>query len=1021
MSTDIVSSLKKHFGFTSFRPGQAEAIESLLKCRHTLVVMPTGSGKSLVYQLAALHLPGITLVISPLIALMKDQVDSLERRNISATFINSTLSSSEQSQRLKSLVTGCYRIIYIAPERLRSNQFIHALQHQKVSLLAVDEAHCISEWGHDFRPDYLHIAQFRAVLGNPLTTALTATATPQVQDDIARLLDLTPVQRVVTGFNRPNLALEVRYITDSTSRLRALKELLTNPGEGATIIYTGTRRDAEEVADFVSTVVGSKALHYHAGLPTEDRTRIQDEFMSGDLSIVAATNAFGMGIDRPDVRQVIHYALPGSLEAYYQEAGRAGRDELPAKAVLLYSPEDRALQEWFIENSTITTEDLRLLFETLHPKSDRQESITMSDISTLTGMQEVKARVGLAVLERAGVLEHQGDEGMRMRVKLHGWKAPEIHEALKSQQKHQAHRKTQLEHMIAYAESNVCRRGIILKHFGDAGPAEAAICCDNCQARQPAHVAANDIDTLSQSERVALIILDTAHRLRNDVGSEKLTQILRGSKAKDILKFHYDKNTYYGRLAVFSHVKLQGMIHQLIELRYFKVVGGKYPVLHLTPQGEAALRTKTAIPLKIPQIQKQQLPPNITRTIIECVRAIPGKLTRSGVAKLLIGSKSGRLEDLRSNPFFNKLSGYHRYEILGYIDRMLANGQLTKNESGYLTLGNKDTVPSPSKKASENIIQHIVALGDDGSIESIPELIIHLQSGDGNVRRLAASALGKIPDKRSTQPLIELLSREEKHQVRQYAVKALGKIRDKTAAPILQTIMNNPQEKEYTRVAARNALKRLEITGETKTDSTDPHQTQLHPDDPIAAFLSRSHPRQLPGPWDAGWALGFHSQFTGANWKRSDAGELAYRLKYQDDLSVLPKLVEQAAALIADHPELAQVDAIVPVPPSTPRLHDPVSSFAKALSTRFGLAYLPVLVKSRQTSPQKELHTLAQKRKNVAGAFELQLSIRGKRLLVVDDLFDSGATLEEIYHLLQRVGATKVCVLTLTRTIHSDA
>ena len=516
MTTNLISSLELHFGFKSFRPGQEEAIQSLLAGQNTLVVMPTGSGKSLVFQMAALHLTGITLVISPLIALMKDQVDSLERRSISATYINSTLTGSEQSQRLKNLGSGKYAIVYVAPERLRSTQFMDCLQDQKISLLAVDESHCISEWGHDFRPDYLHIVQFRSAFGNPLTAALTATATPKVQDDIVRLLGLSQMQRVVTGFNRPNLALEVRYTPDQTARLKALQELLAKRDGGATIIYTGTRRDAEEVSEFVSIVVGIRAQHYHAGLPSEERTRIQDEFMAGDLSIVAATNAFGMGIDRADVRQVIHYSLPGSLEAYYQEAGRAGRDGLSAQAVLLYSPEDRALQEYFIENSTVTEKDLELLFTVLRPASDKLQAITMDDLSRLTGMHEVQVRVGLAELERAGVLSHLGDEGLRMRIKLHDWNQLNIQDVAAKLKLHQAYRKTQLDSMIAYAESNACRRRIILKHFGDLGPVEADVCCDNCQAHHSVPVAAKPVEAQTRSERVALIVLDTVHRMRRE-------------------------------------------------------------------------------------------------------------------------------------------------------------------------------------------------------------------------------------------------------------------------------------------------------------------------------------------------------------------------------------------------------------------------------------------------------------------------------------------------------------------------
>lgn len=1154
LNIDLVPSLNSNFGFKSFLPGQAEAIESLLSGQHTLVVMPTGSGKSLVFQMAALHLPNSTLVISPLIALMKDQVDSLKRRGISATLINSSLTVSEQNRRLKDFVTGKYQLVYIAPERLRSVQFLEALQSRKISLLAVDEAHCISVWGHDFRPDYLHIAKFRTVVGNPLTVALTATATPQIQNDIAQLLGLSKIQRVVTGFNRPNLALEVRYITNLPSRLKALQNLLAYREDGATIIYTGTRRDAEEVGEFVSTV-GINARHYHAGLSAEERARIQDAFMAGELSIVAATNAFGMGIDRPDVRQVIHYSLPGSLEAYYQEAGRAGRDGLPARAVLLYSPEDRVLQEWFIENSAIAVEDLRLLFEALRPASDKQEAITVDDLSCLTGMQEVKVRVGLAELERAGALEHLGDEGLRMRVKLHGRSSLEIQTVTDRLKQHHAHRKAQLERMIDYAESNTCRRSIILKHFGDMGSAEADICCDNCQARQPSITAANHVSALTQSERVALIVLDSVRRLPRRVGSEKIAQILKGSKAKDILRLRLDKNIYYGRLAFFSLAEIKKIIEQLLEKRYLKVIGGKYPVLCLTPQGEAVIRNKLAIPLILPRQTSNQgiesekarrqaggtlqyteqllseglsveqiaarrglspatiyshaaklimagrvtiedvvsedvrekietairqagtveylypikaLLPNeidysvlrcvveawkrekalmadrmtqdgmkrpsmsgtgqseeIVATIIDCVCAISGKLPRSGVAKLLVGSESDRIKDFRDHPFYNRLAGCNRSEVLSAVDRLLTDGQLYQDENGLLIPGNavKTTIQLFSETPSNLTIQHIVDLGYTNPASAISELVDYLQYPDGNIRRLAASALGKIGDKRATMPLIKLLENEEKPQVRQYAVIALGRIGDMLAKPLLEAIIHGEHEKEYTRKAARDALERLPLANKSGSFPSEISKLQpvSPPEDPVAAFLSRQHPRQLPGPWDVGWALGFHSQFAGSNWNRSDTGELAYRLKYQGDLSVLPALVEQATTLIADHPEIAQVDAIVPVPPSTPRLHDPVSGFAKALAQRLGLAFLPILIKSRQTAPQKEMRTLAQKRVNMAGAFDLISPVKGKHLLVLDDLYDSGTTLEEIYRLLCRSGAAGVCVLTITRTIHSDA
>lgn len=930
MTSNLASSLQTYFGFPHFRLGQEESIRNLLDGQHTLVVMPTGSGKSLIFQLVAMQLPDITLVVSPLIALMKDQVDSLERRGISVTFINSTLASSEQSQRLNDLASGKYRIVYVAPERLRSTSFINALQRQKISLLVVDEAHCISEWGHDFRPDYLHIAQFRSAFGNPLTAALTATATPQVQDDIVRLLRLPQIQRVVTGFNRPNLALEVRYVQDQVARFKALQELLENLRDDAAIIYTGTRRDAEEVGEFVSTVVGIRAQHYHAGLPAEQRSRIQNEFMANDLSIVAATNAFGMGIDRPDVRQVIHYSLPGSLEAYYQEAGRAGRDELPAKAVLLYSPEDRALQEWFIENGSISEKDLRLLFSALRPASDKQQAVTMDDISRLTGLQEVKVRVGLSELERAGILEHLGDEGMRMRVRLHTWKNLEIQAITDRLKQHQAHRKAQLERMVVYAESNLCRRRIILTHFGDLGPAEADICCDNCQTRQPALAVTRTVDALTESERAALIILDTVRRLPRCVGKEKIIQILRGSRAKDILKFGYDKTTYYGRLVVFSEVELRKMVDLLLEKTFLKAIGGKYPVISLTPHGEAAIRNKVAIDLAISRrIDKLEIERKKAERQAGGTLEFTAQLLSQGLSVEQIAAQRG----LTSGTIYS------------HAAKLIAAGQISV----------ENVIPVDVRNAIESVIYQV------GSVEYLYPLKILLPDEiDYNIIRCVV----------------------EGWKLRQAQTSATVQI--------------------------------------SSPDISQSH-SDISTENPVTAFLSHSHPRPLLGSWQVGWALGFHSQFSGADWNRSRAGELAYRLKYQNDLSALPALVEQAVALIADHPELVQVDAIVPVPPSALRPNDPVSSFAKALADQLGLTFLPVLVKTKQTAPQKEMRTLAQKRANTAGAFGLRSPIRGKRLLLVDDLFDSGTTLEEITHLLHRCGAAKVNILTLTRTIHSDA
>lgn len=932
MDSDLHSSLRDNFGFLGFRPGQIDAIQSILSGQHTLVVMPTGSGKSLIYQLAALHLPGITLVISPLIALMKDQVDSMKRRSIPAAFINSALSPGEQAAILKELAAGKYRLVYIAPERLRSAQFLNALQTQKIGLLVVDEAHCISEWGHDFRPDYLQIAKFRTSAGNPLTAALTATATPKVQEDIAALLHLPNTRRIITGFNRPNLELNVRYVSNAQNRLRALHGLLDERDDGAVIVYTGTRRDAEEVAEFVSAVVGARAQYYHGGLSADERTRIQEAFMAGDLPVIAATNAFGMGIDRPDVRQVIHFTMPGSLEAYYQEAGRAGRDQLPARATLLYSPEDRSLQEWFIENNTITVDDLRMLFNALRPVDKKSATITLDELSCLTGMHAVKIRVGLDELERAGAIERSENEGSRFRASQLIWNGEHIYEINARLKQHQEYRKNQLQRIIAYAESDGCRRAIILQHFGDRGAINAEVCCDNCQVKQSASSAPASPGELSQAERTALIVLDAVRRLPNNIGREKLVQVLRGSRAKDMNKFGYDKSVYYGRLIVYSALEMKQIIDQLVDERYLKVIGGQYPVLRLTPQGEAAVKTRASISLKVQR--------TFSKKEIDRARRKRHAGNTLEVTAALLQQGHG-------------------------IDQVAGQRGLTPG----------------------TIYSHAAKLIAAGRVSL--EVVV-----SGKVRQQIEDAIRQVGSVDYLFPIKELLPSEIDYNV------------------IRCVVEDWKQRHGVTKSGVRP-------TGGENLPSQD--ETRRSNEDAIDAFLSRSHPRRLPGPWDAGWALGFHSAFNGAEWSRSQVGELAYRLKYQGDISVLPILVDQASSLLGQQLESLQVQAVVPVPSSKSRPNDAVNNFAEALAKRLAWEFLPVLAKSRQTSPQKELHTMAQKRANVAGAFTLRASVKNMRLLVVDDLFDSGATLEEIFSLLRHAGAARVYVLTLTRTIHSDA
>ncbi len=349
MSDKKTKLLREYFGYDKFRFPQAEIIDHIMKGSHALVIMPTGSGKSLLYQIPALLLEDLTLVISPLIALMKDQVDVLVRKGISATFINASLNRSEREKRYEKVAAGAYKLLYITPERFRKEEFRTAIARRTVSLLAVDEAHCISEWGHDFRPDYTRIGEFRQMLNLPITIALTATATPRVQEDIISQLGLEPgeIHKFHQGIDRPNLFLEVFDVWGEDEKYNHILQIVeNNPGSG--IVYFVLIKDLEKM----SVRLRKKGIHhmvYHGDLVSDQRRKIQNRFMGNENQLVLATNAFGMGIDKENIRFVIHAQVPGSVEAYYQEIGRAGRDGKPSICSLLYDQQDLNIQFDFIK------------------------------------------------------------------------------------------------------------------------------------------------------------------------------------------------------------------------------------------------------------------------------------------------------------------------------------------------------------------------------------------------------------------------------------------------------------------------------------------------------------------------------------------------------------------------------------------------------------------------------------------------------------------------------------------------
>lgn len=437
------------FGLTQFRSGQRSVIDAVFAGRDCLCIMPTGGGKSLCYQLPSIARPGVTFVVSPLIALMKDQVDSMLRQGISATFINSSMSPTEQFERLREIQSGKYDLVYVAPERLRNERFIDAVASIQIQMLAIDEAHCISQWGHDFRPDYQRLGRFRKKLGNPQTIALTATATQLVREDIAKCLELHDPATFVSGFSRSNLSLFVETPHGNAGKDQRMLEFLEKtPGCG--IIYAATRKNCEKIVEYLQKNFKRPTGFYHAGLDQAQRRLIQEQFMSGEIPIIIATNAFGMGVDKPDLRFVLHYQLPGSLEAYYQEVGRAGRDGKESRCLLLFGHQDRYIQEFFIENNYPTREVVRTVYDFLLQQPNDPVELTLQEIKDDLGISIGTEGIATCqkLLEQAGVLERMDTKQNLASVRIDS-DQPRLIDAVKREAKNARQVMSLLEPIVA--------------------------------------------------------------------------------------------------------------------------------------------------------------------------------------------------------------------------------------------------------------------------------------------------------------------------------------------------------------------------------------------------------------------------------------------------------------------------------------------------------------------------------------------------------------------------------------------
>lgn len=606
--------LQRHFGHPSFRPGQQAVVEHVSGGGNALVVMPTGHGKSVCYQLPALARGGTTIVISPLIALMKDQVDALRAKNIEATLINSSLSWEERRERTQDMIAGRYQLVYVAPERF-NDRFMQALAQTRVGLLAIDEAHCISQWGHDFRPDYLRLGSVREALKDVPVIALTATATPAVQDDILTQLGLPSARRFVTGFDRDNLRLEVAIARSPTAKYSMLPGLITAQ---PALIYCATRKHVEAVTQSLLQH-GISAQAYHAGLDHETRRTVQEDFLSGRSPVTVATNAFGMGVDKADIRTIIHFDVPGTIEAYYQEVGRAGRDGKPATAILLYRSADRQLQEFFIQNAHPPASEVHRVYRLLRTQSENPVWWDPATLGHHAGIDERMAQSCLSVLRRFGLTRHASSREAGQGRPVYGilLTDPERDLTLSEEEmtRRRHHAFAQLDRMMQYGGA-ACQRHMLLQYFGETPAWERCGRCTGCDANRPM---VDETRPLNDAELETIRkILACMARMRRPFSTSLIAKVVTGSRDKSVRAWEFDKLSTWGILRGVSQAKVEatlgametgGLVEVQLTSKTIRGTARTWKNLGMTEFGLAVMRGDTTdVSLALPALQSPAAP-----------------------------------------------------------------------------------------------------------------------------------------------------------------------------------------------------------------------------------------------------------------------------------------------------------------------------------------------------------------------------------------------------------------------------
>lgn len=601
---DLDALLASRFGFPQFHPGQREPIASVLGGSDAVIVMPTGSGKSICYQLPALVFDGITLVVSPLISLMKDQVDGLVARGLPATCLNSSLTGDEAARRLAALREGHTRLVYVAPERFRNTRFRKLLESLKVSLLAIDEAHCISQWGHDFRPDYLRLGELVRELPDARVMALTATATPEVRDDIVKQLGLGSGGRsaprvFVRGFRRDNLRLVVTRTATHDEKLARIESVLSSFPTG--IIYCSTRKQVERVGAMLAR---QKIPHlvYHAGLPDERRARTQERFMGGEVPVVVATNAFGMGVDRADLRCVVHWDVPGSIEAYYQEVGRAGRDGELAHCELLYNYADVRTQEFFLDGSNPDPTTILAVWDEVRVILQREPLTCSLDewgerIHSTDNTIAVHTCMGL--YERSGLISREIKPGTRCYTTAltASGDTAQLRALLPTLDEKRVRDLRKLDQMLRYAGARRCRHRFVLDYFGERQASNAP--CGHCDFCGFAAV----VPSRPPSETewpVVQKLLSAVGRTGGKAGRETILAILAGARTPAILELNAHELPTHGALTGEPPAYLGGVFDELARVGAIQTGAGPGNPASLTKLGRDLAWRRASVALRWP-------------------------------------------------------------------------------------------------------------------------------------------------------------------------------------------------------------------------------------------------------------------------------------------------------------------------------------------------------------------------------------------------------------------------------------